>query len=182
MAQSEISLKFGWLSLHIARRAVGPLLAATACLAAAPGASAAQILFARGGWAAIDFGSRCEARSRALWPKAGTEPFAGFTFDRSHAGPGRFYAHLSRRARTGAAVIASVGSEPFLLGSNGEWAWSRDPRQQRALLDAARYGQTLSVESRDGSGRRFVDHYALAAAPTAIDSAAAACAKAGKSG
>lgn len=178
MAQQEISLKFGWLSLRSGRLA----LAAAAMLAVASAAPAARILFAGGSWAAIDFGSRCEARSRALWPKQGTQPFAGFAFDKGRAGEGRFYVHLSRKARPGATVIASVGSEPFLLASNGEWAWSRDSGQQRALLDASRYGQALKVESRDERGRRFVDHYALAAAPTAIDSAAAACAKAGKSG
>jgi hypothetical protein len=34
----------------------------------------------------------------------------------------------------------------------------------------------MTVESRDGAGRRFVDPYALDGAATAIDAAAAACA------
>lgn len=144
-------------------------------------AATARILFAGGNWAAIDFGQRCEARSRALWAKAGTEPFAGFAFDRGGPRQGQFYVHLSRPARAGATVITTIGSEPFLLAGRGQWAWSRAAEQQRAMLHAARYSDALRVESRDERGRRIVDRYSLAGAATAIDAAAAACAKAGKS-
>jgi hypothetical protein len=36
----------------------------------------------------------------------------------------------------------------------------------------------MRVDSRDASGRRFVDRYLLDGAPTAIDAAAARCASA----
>jgi hypothetical protein len=143
-------------------------------------ALAQRILFAGGQWAAIDFGLRCEARSRALSPKKDTKPFAGFAFDRQGKVQGRFYVHLSKPARKGASVIATIGSEPFLLAGEGQWAWSRGEAQRRAILDAARYGQSMRVETRDSQGRRLVDRYLLADAATAIDSAAAACA--GKAG
>lgn len=153
------------------------LLAALTLVAAdAAAAAPATIVFAGGNWAAIDFGSRCEARSRALWAREKAEPFAGFAFGRGGARQGQFYVHLSRAARAGATVIVTIGSEPFLLVGKGEWAWSRNARQNRAMLDAARYGGAMRVESRDGRGRRIVDRYALAGAPTAIDAAAAACA------
>ncbi|MCL6679756.1 hypothetical protein LZ519_10590 [Sphingomonas sp. RG327] len=152
------------------------ILIALSLSAAATQADAARILFAGGNWAAIDFGVRCEARSKALWAKRNTEPFAGFAFDRAGARQGQFYVHLGRPARTGAAVMATIGTEPFLLGANGQWAWSRSPDQQAGLLDAARYGTGMRIEYRDSSGRRTVEHYALAGAATAIDSAAAACA------
>ena len=145
-------------------------------VAPAAEAAAARIIFAGGGWAAIDFGGRCEARSKALWAKADTEPFAGFAFDRAGARRGQFYVHLSRPARPGATVIATIGTEPFLLAGKGEWAWSRGIAQQRAMLAAARAGQAMRIESRDQRGRRIVDRYALGGAPTAIDAAAAACA------
>ena len=143
--------------------------------ASAAGASA-RILFAGGNWAAIDFGSRCEARSKALWTRPKTEPYAGFAFGRTTAPQGLFYAHLSRPARAGTAVMATVGSAPFLLVGKGDWAWSGSAAQRTALLDAVRYGSSLRITYRDSSGRRVVDHYALGGAATAIDAAAAGCA------
>ncbi len=151
-------------------------LIASLLLAVASDARAARILFAGGNWAAIDFGARCEARSKALWVRRDTQPYAGFAFEPSGKLQGRFYVHLSRPARNGATVIATIGSEPFLLDGRGEWAWSRNAGQQRAILEAARYGRSMRVDSRDRRGRRIVDHYELGGAATAIDAAAAACA------
>ena len=156
---------------------IGALILAGAATAAG---AAARIVFAGGNWAAIDFGSRCEARSKALWTKPKTQPYAGFAFGRAEGPQGLFYAHLSRPARSGTAVMATIGSEPFLLGGKGDWAWSRSAAQRTALLDATRYGSSLRIIYRDTSGRRVVDHYALGGAATAIDAAAASCA--GKSG
>jgi hypothetical protein len=152
------------------------LIALSGLAAAATPADAARTIFAGGNWAAIDFGARCEARSRAVQLRKGTEPFAGFAFDRQGKRQGQFYVHLSRPARPGATVIATIGSRPFLLAGRGEWAWSRAADQQGAMLDAARYATGMRVESRDQRGRRIVDRYLLAGAATAIDSAAAACA------
>jgi len=145
-------------------------------LCSASAAEAARVLFSGGQWAAIDFGQRCEARSMALWPKRDTKPYAGFAFDRSGTRHGQFYVHLSRTARNGASIIATIGSTPYLLAGKGQWAWSRGQAQQQALLEAARYGQSMRVESRDQRGSRIVDRYLLANAATAIDAAAAACA------
>lgn len=150
-----------------------PLLALVAGAAAA---SPPKIAFAGGHWAAISFGGRCEARSRPLWFKPGTEPYAGFAFDRSGRPHGQFYVHLGRPARAGASVIATIGDQPFLLAGNGAWAWSANAAQQQAILKAARYGQQMRIDSRDTGGRRVVDRYDLSGAATAIDAAAAACA------
>ncbi len=183
MAQRALLLKIGWLprqcgSAKVPRvRAI--LVTATLLFLAAP-TSAAQILFAGGSWAAIDFGARCEARSKALWAKAGTKPFAGFAFDRTGSRLGQFYVRLARPARSGATVIATIGREPFLLVGRGEWAWSRGPEQQRAMIAAARYQGGMRIDARDVRGARIVDRYDLSGAATAIDAAAAACA--GKSG
>jgi hypothetical protein len=83
---------------------------------------------------------------------------------------------LSRAPRAGSTVIAYAGEQPFLLAWRGGWAWSRGPAQEGALIAAMRAGQWMRIEARDGGGRRFVDRYQLAGAPTAIDAAAAACA------
>lgn len=185
MAQRAISDKFRWLPVRFGSARVGPmqfLLPAFVLAAAAPPAEAAQVLFAGGNWTAIDFGRRCEARSRALAAMAQTAPVAGFAFDRGGGGrQGQFYVRLSRPARPGASVIAIIGSEPFLLVGKGDWAWSRTGQQQRAMLDSARYSGGMRVESRDQRGRRIVDRYLLAGAATAIDAAAAACAQPSKS-
>jgi hypothetical protein len=143
-------------------------------------AGAARIIHAGGNWAAIDFGTRCEARSKALWAKPNTEPFAGFAFDSAGPRHGQFYVRLARPARTDATVIVTVGSQPFLLTSNGQWAWSSRRDQQSALILAVRYASGMRVDYRDVRGARGVDRYALSGAPTAIDAAAAACA--GKNG
>ena len=151
-------------------------IAASAIAIFASGAQAARIVFAGGGWAAIDFGAQCEARAKGLWAKSDTQPYAGFAFEAGRARQGQFYVHLSRPARQDASAIATIGTQPFLLAGRGQWAWSRNAEQQRAILDAARYGRGLRVESRDERGRRIVDHSALAGAASAIDAAAAACA------
>jgi hypothetical protein len=153
------------------------VLAIIALLLASPAiAGSARISFAGGNWAAIDFGNRCEARSKALWAKSGTEPYVGFAFDRSGARHGQFYVRLGRPARAGAAVMATIGSAPFLLGSNGQWAWSRNGDQQAAIINAVRYGTGMRIEYRESAGRRSVERYGLRGAATAIDSAAATCA------
>ena len=69
-----------------------------------------------------------------------------------------------------------IDSQPFLLVSRGNQAWSDGPLQEQAIIAALRGASGMSVESRDSAGRRFVDPYSLDGAATAIDSAAAACA------
>ena len=86
-----------------------------------------------------------------------------------------FAVRLSRAARSGASVMLIVGNQPFLLRGAGEWAWSRGPAQEAAIIAAARSASGMRVESRDGAGRRIVDRYVLAGVATAIDAAAATC-------
>jgi hypothetical protein len=78
--------------------------------------------------------------------------------------------------RLGAAVMLHVDNQPFLLVSRGNEAWSDGPLQEQAIINALRRAGGMSVETRDGAGRRFIDPYSLDGAATAIDSAAAACA------
>lgn len=134
------------------------------------------------GWAAIVFGSRCEARSRASVSTGQAKPqgYAGFAFDAHGPASGTFYAHLSRTARPGSTAMATIAGQPFLLIARGDWAWSGGAAQDSAIISAARTGGTMRIESRDGAGRRFFDYYPLAGAATAIDAAAADCA--GKNG
>jgi len=154
----------------------------SAAASAAFAAPSGSVLFAGGGWAAIDRGGVCQALSRSvlLAHKGRTQATAGFAFTPDRRRWGEFHAHLSRMPRGGSSVMLDVGGQPFLLVARGDWAWSRGPAQEQAIIAAARNASAMRVEARDAAGRRFVDTYALGGAPTAIDAAAAACA--GKSG
>jgi hypothetical protein len=153
-------------------------LLAAAILSCAVPAAAAELLFAHGNWAALRFGERCEARSKAIYSTGQAKPtaYAGIAFDSGTGVHGQFYIHLSRSQRSGSTVMLNVGGQPFLLIGRNDWAWSRSPGQASSIIAAARIAGSMSAESRDSSGRRFVDRFGLAGVPTAIDAAAAACA------
>lgn len=158
----------------------GQFVRAIACASAlaSAAAAAAPVLFAGGQWAALDRGSSCEAASRALRiaTRGKTQAIAGFAFDARGPRNGQFFARLSRVPRPGSSVMLTVGSQPFMLVSRGDWAWSRGPQQEAAIIAAARVAGRMRITARDRSGRRFTDRYLLEGAPTAIDAAAAACA------
>ena len=141
-------------------------------------ASADSILYANGAWAAIDRGAGCEAATRSLRLAANgkVQALAGFSFTPPHRRWGEFHARLSRVPRAGSSVILKIGDQPFLLVARGDWAWSRGPLQEQAIIAAARNGGAMRIEARDQGGGRFVDPYLLDGAPTAIDAAAARCA------
>ena len=149
-----------------------------ALFAASAAAARAGIIYAGPAWAAIDRGGTCEALSRSLRvaAKGKVQAIAGFSFSPDHRLWGQFHARLRRMPRTGAAVMLHVDDQPFLLVSRGNEAWSSGPLQEQAIIDALRSANGMSVESRDSSGRRFIDPYSLDGAATAIDAAAAACA------
>jgi hypothetical protein len=136
------------------------------------------ILFAGGGWAAIDRGDVCEALSRSgkIAARGKVQATAGFAFTPDHRRWGEFHAQLSRVTRPGSSVILHIGDQPFLLVSRGDWAWSRGPAQEQAIILAARAGGHFSLEARDQSGVRFIDPYDVGGAATAVDAAAARCA------
>ena len=143
-----------------------------------PAASRANVLYAGGAWAAVDRGSTCEALSRStrIAAKGKVQATAGFAFSADRRRWGEFHALLRRMPRAGAAVMLRIDSQPFLLVSRGNIAWSSGPLQERAIIAALRGASAMSVESRDAAGRSFVDPYSLNGAATAIDAAAAACA------
>jgi hypothetical protein len=142
--------------------------------AAAPRAST---VFAGGAWVTIDRGNVCEAlsRSQRIAAKDKVQAVAGFTFTPDHRRWGEFHARLSRMPRAGSSVMLTIQGQPFLLLPRGDWAWSRGPLQEQAIIAAARSGGAMRIEARDGAGRRFSDPYVLDGAPTAIDAAGARC-------
>jgi len=139
-------------------------------------AAGVQVLAAQGNWAALKFGDRCEAVARPLLPAARRQPAARAGFGFTATGHGQFHVRLSRASRAGSSVMLTIGERPFMLIARDDWAWSRGPLQEAAIIDAARVAQSMRIEARDGAGRRFADRYLLDGAPTAIDAAAAGCA------
>lgn len=135
-------------------------------------------LFAGGSWAAVDRGPICEAGSSSerVAAKGKRQAIARFAFTPDRRRWGEFHAQLSRSVRPQSSVILSVGGRPFLLVASGDHAWSRGTAQQQAIIDAVRVNGRMSIEGRDGGGRRFRDPYRLDGAATAIDAAAARCA------
>lgn len=154
-------------------------LIACICLALASAASAAssRLIVARGAWASFDRGPACEAVARPLRPVRGQEaqPYVAIAFDRAGPRQGQLFARLRRPARAGSSVILTIGDQPFLLAARGASAWSRDSRQESAIIAAMRAAGGMRIEARDAAGRRMTDRFLLDGAPTAIDGAAAAC-------
>ena len=137
-----------------------------------------SVIHAGGAWAAIDRGEVCEALSRSLRiaENGKAQAVGGFSFTPDHRRWGQFHARLSHVPRPGSSVLLTVGDVPFLLVASGDWAWSRGPAQEQAIIAAARAATGMRIEGRDLGGRRFTDPYDLGGAPTAIDAAAARCA------
>ena len=135
------------------------------------------VVFASGSWAAIDRGDACVAlgRSARIAAKGKVQATAGFSFARDRRRWGEFHARLRRMPRPGSSVILTIGDQPFMLAVRGDWAWSRGPLQEQAIIEALRGAGGMRVEARDLAGQRFSDPYALDGAPTAIDAAAARC-------
>lgn len=147
-------------------------------LATTAASARSVVIYAGGAWAALDRGGVCEAltRSAKVVPRGKVQPVAGLSFSPDHKRWGEFHVELSRVPRPGSSIILKVGGQPFLLAGNGNWAWSRGPAQEQAIITALRNGGGMNVEARDQGGVRFVDPYDLDGAPTAIDAAAARCA------
>ena len=153
-----------------------PLIALAALLAAT---ASPRTLAARGTWAAFDRGGQCEALSRALLPEALDRPAAllAVTFDRPGRRTGELSVRFRRPLRPGSSVILTVGDQPFELVPRGQGAWSRGRAQEEAILTAIRSSGGARVTARDSNGRRMTERFLLDGAPTAIDAAAAACAR-----
>jgi hypothetical protein len=117
------------------------------------------------------------ARSLRDAAKGQPQAYAAFLFDPARRQNGILSVRLSRPVRPGGSVLLTVGSRPFMLKGAGPFAWSRGPAQEAAIIAAVRSAGGMRVEARDAGGRRSVDRYLLDGAPTAIDAAAAACAR-----
>lgn len=82
---------------------------------------------------------------------------------------------LSRELRANTRVTLRIGRTSFRLMAGRADAWARDATMDRAILDAIRKADSMTVYATDAKGRRFSNTYPLAGAATAIDAATLAC-------
>ena len=148
-------------------------------IATAAAAAPSRLIVARGAWASFDRGSTCEAIARPIADpgKRDALPYVAVAFDRAGPRQGQLFAQLRRPSRAGSSVLMTVGDQPFLLVTRGAYAWSKDPRQEAAIIAAMRAAGGMRLQARDLAGRRMTDRFLLDGAPTAIDAAAAACSR-----
>ena len=142
--------------------------------------SLARVVQAKGQWAALEDKGQCRAMARSVRDAAKGQPqaYAAFLFDPARRQNGVLSVRLSRPVRQGGSVLLTIGKQPFMLRGAGQFAWSRGPAQEAAIIAAIRASGGMRVDARDPGGRRSVDRYLLDGAPTAIDAAAAHCSRA----
>lgn len=84
---------------------------------------------------------------------------------------------LSRQLSSEPRITLSIGGQRFELEGGGGDAWAADQRMNAAIVAAMRSTQWMTVSARDSRNRRFSDSWQLAGAATAMDAAAADCAR-----
>ena len=144
-----------------------------------------RVVGASGAWATLAGPAGCEAVSTSLQPapKGKVQARAALAFDAAPGGRrGQLAIHLGHVPRAGSSVMLTIGDTPFLLTMRGDWAWSRGPAQETAIIAALRGAAGMRVEARSPGGGRFTDRFDLSGAPTAIDAAAACALSLAKSG
>ena len=143
-------------------------------LAAGEAGAARETLGRYGRWLALrdTAPARCFAVTRPISAMHGGQPFLSFATGRGFGSRPRVRLRLSR---TGAGkAMAVVGGSSFPLIVQGE-AFGADRRGDARIVAAVRAARRLEVRAMDPRGRRFVDIYPLAGAPSAIDAATLGC-------
>ena len=149
-------------------------------LAAAPPVNARESLGIFESWGAFRDPSpaRCYAIALPV-RKGGREGFTTISHWPEQRIRGQVQFRLSRGHGQRAPVTLSIGDRRFALVAGAADAWAADARGDAAIVAAMRSGTSMSVETRDASGRAYADAYALRGAATAIDAAALGCARRG---
>jgi len=72
-------------------------------------------------------------------------------------------------------AIIQVGNQSFRLFTDGETAWARDEKTDKALVEAIRSGRMLVVKGTSGRGTTTSDTYSLDGTGAAYDAINKAC-------
>ena len=163
------------------RRMIIPI--ALALLAAAP-ASARDSLGMFSTWGAFrEAGGASEPRCYAIAMaepstlRRDYQPYASIgTWPRRQL-RGQVHLRLSRKIQPGTRIVLTIGARTFLMTGGGGDAWATDPRMDAAIVAAMRSASTMTVASRDATGRGFSNTWPLAGVATAMDAAAIGCAR-----
>ncbi|MFV3074700.1 invasion associated locus B family protein [Niveispirillum fermenti] len=73
-------------------------------------------------------------------------------------------------------VLIQVGRHGFKLFSDGEQAWARDDKTDRAIAQAMTQGSLLKVQGTSLRGNRTIDTFSLAGSGAAYQAIGSACA------
>lgn len=72
-------------------------------------------------------------------------------------------------------VQVRIGGQKFTLFTDGETAWSRSPKEDKALVDAMKRGNTMIVSGVSGRGTQTTDTYSLTGFTKAYEAINKAC-------
>lgn len=72
-------------------------------------------------------------------------------------------------------VQVRIGGQKFTLFTDGETAWSRSPKEDKALVEAMRRGNTMIVSGVSSRGTQTTDTYSLTGFTKAYDAISKAC-------
>ena len=72
-------------------------------------------------------------------------------------------------------VQVRIGGQKFTLFTDGETAWSRSPKDDKALVDAMRRGNTMIVTGMSSRGTQTTDTYSLTGFTKAFEAIGKAC-------
>ncbi|WP_158043487.1 invasion associated locus B family protein [Skermanella pratensis] len=72
-------------------------------------------------------------------------------------------------------TIVSIGNQNFKLFTDGDTAWARDEKTDRALVDAIRSGSAMIVKGTSNRGTATTDTYSLSGTSAAYEAISKAC-------
>lgn len=72
-------------------------------------------------------------------------------------------------------VQIRIGGQKFTLFTNGETAWSRSPKEDKALVEAMKRGNTMIVSGVSSRGTQTTDTYSLIGFTKAYQAIGKAC-------
>lgn len=73
------------------------------------------------------------------------------------------------------SVQVTIGGQKFTLFTDGSTAWSRTPKDDKALVDAMKRGSTMTVTGMSSRGTQTVDTYSLSGFSKAFEAIGKAC-------
>jgi hypothetical protein len=104
-------------------------------------------------------------------------PYAAIGTWPKRAARNQVHFRLSRKMAEAANITLRIGDLRIRLTGGGGDAWPASDTDNAAIIAAMRSATSMSVSSRDPSGRNFTNTWNLAGAASAMDAAALGCAQ-----